>query len=109
MVNRVVYVSGPMSAYPGLNYPAFFEAETRLKTLGYEVLNPARHPKQPSWADYLKLDLADVLRAEVVAVLPGWEASRGAALEVHVAHQLGTPVLPLEVLYSAGPLLDKKE
>lgn len=95
------YISGPMTGYPDLNYPAFFAAEEAVRALGHETLNPARHPSQKSWADYLRLDLADVLAAEQVVVLPGWEASRGAALEVHVAHALGMPVVPIDVLTKA--------
>ena len=91
-----VYISGPMTGYEGFNYPAFNRAETWLTDMGYDVLNPARHPQQATWVDYLRLDLADVLRADAVAVLPGWEASRGAALEVHVAHSLGMTVLPID-------------
>lgn len=94
------YISGPMTGYPDLNYPAFFAAEETVRALGHETLNPARHPAKGSWADYLRLDLADVLAAEQVVVLPGWEASRGAALEVHVAHQLGIPVLPIDQIAS---------
>ncbi len=95
-----IYISGPMTGYPENNYPTFHAAERQLTNLGYETLNPARHPNQESWADYLRLDLADVLRANMVAVLPGWEASRGAALEVHVAHQLGIPVIPINQIAS---------
>lgn len=91
-----VYISGPMSGYPHLNYPAFFAAEELLRAAGHEPLNPARNTEQPSWADYLRLDLADVLTADQLAVLPGWEASRGARLEVHVAHALEVPVLPID-------------
>lgn len=93
---RKIYISGPMSGYEGNNEGAFHDAEHRLRALGYEPLNPARHPVQDSWAAYLKLDIQDVLRADAVAVLPGWEASRGAKLEVHVAHALEIPVMPIE-------------
>ncbi|MFB7798961.1 DUF4406 domain-containing protein [Isoptericola sp. NPDC056134] len=91
-----VYLSGPMTGYPEQNYPAFFAAESVLADLGHLVCNPARQPERATWADYLRADLADVLVADALAVLPGWEASRGAQLEVHVAHALGVPVIPLD-------------
>lgn len=91
-----VYISGPMTGYPDFNYPAFRAAEVALTASGHDVLNPARHPECATWADYLRLDLADVLSAEAIAVLPGWETSRGALLEVHVAHALGMTVLPVD-------------
>ena len=92
-----VYISGPMTGYPEYNHPAFHAAEADLTALGYDVLNPARHPVASgmTWADYLRADLADVILADAVALLPGWEASRGARLEVHVAHALGMSTLPI--------------
>lgn len=95
-----VYLSGPMTGYPKLNFPAFNDAAEQLRAAGYEVLNPAEHGIQPgwTWVDYLRLDLYDVLAAQTIAVLPDWQASRGAALEVHVAQQLGVPVVPVDVL-----------
>lgn len=91
-----IYISGPMTGYDELNYPAFERAEQALRDIGHEPLSPHRHPEQPTWSAYLRLDLRDVLDAEAVAVLPGWQASRGACLEVHVAHALGMTVMPLE-------------
>ena len=91
-----VYISGPMTGYPALNYPAFDAAAQHLAELGHEPVNPAHHPAQPTWADYLRLDLADVLNVDALAVLAGWEASRGAQLEVHVAHALSLPVIPID-------------
>ena len=97
-----VYISGPMTGYSDHNYPAFNAAEDALRLLGHEPLNPARHPAQDSWVGYLRLDLADVLIADGVALLPGWEASRGAVLEVHVAHALGVPTLPIAAWKTAA-------
>jgi len=93
-----IYISGPMTGYPGFNIPAFKDAERALRALGHEVLNPARQGADPAktWADYLRADLLDVVAADAVALLPGWEASRGARLEVHVAHALGMTTLPIE-------------
>lgn len=95
-----VYLSGPMTGYPDHNFPAFNDAAGRLRAAGYQVVNPADAGADPTrtWADYLRADLYDVLAADMVAVLPGWQASRGASLEVHVAQQLGVPVVPVDVL-----------
>lgn len=92
-----VYVSGPMTGHPDYNFPAFAAAVTALTEAGYEVIDPSRHGADPAftWADYLRRDLRDVLDAEILVVLPGWECSRGGGFEVHVAHQLGMTVLPL--------------
>jgi hypothetical protein len=99
-----VYVSGPMTGYPDWNIPAFDVAATHLRTLGYEVLNPADAGADPgkTWDEYLRDDIVLVAQADAIAVLPGWELSRGARLEVHIGHALRMPVLPLDQWRAAG-------
>lgn len=92
------YISGPMSWYPGHNFAAFNAAEGQLRLKGYAVvLNPAARGVIDGWewSDYLKSDLLMLVQADAVATLPGWQESRGACLEVHVAQSLGMPVMPL--------------
>lgn len=48
-----------------------------------------------AWDWYMRHALRMVLDADAVAVLPDWAASRGATLEVAVAHGLQLPVLPV--------------
>ena len=97
-----LYIAGPMSGYPDYNYPAFNDAADRLRDAGFSVLNPAEtdtdeypHDGEPTWEWYMRQTLAMVLEADGLAVLPGWECSRGARLEVDVAHALRLPVKPL--------------
>lgn len=90
----VVYIAGPMSGLPEHNFPAFHAAAEELAAAGFPVvLDPARYAPEPSftWADYMRRALPDVLRAELVAVLPGWYRSRGACLEIFLARTLGVP------------------
>ena len=93
-----LYIAGPMTGLPEYNRPAFFDADGRLRDAGYLTLNPARHEPDDDldWTDYVRAGLSDVLRVDGIAVLPGWECSRGARLEVDVAHALRLPVLPVE-------------
>lgn len=95
---RVLYCSGPMSGIEGHNFPAFDAAAAVLRKTGFVVINPADRGIVYgwSWEDYLRHDLRDLLACEGVAVLPGWEDSRGASLEVHVARALSIPVKPVE-------------
>lgn len=87
---RVVYIAGPMTGLPDHNFPAFNHAEAQLSDAGYRVLNPARHGSgEGTWADYMRHDLADVITADGIALLDGWQASKGATLEVQVANALG--------------------
>lgn len=90
-----LYVAGPMTGLPEYNYPAFHQAAAQLRAAGYDVENPAENLTQSTWDDYLRAGLRQVLTVDGIATLPDWQVSRGAALEVHVAHALRLVVLPL--------------
>lgn len=101
MSPRLVYVCGPMSGYPAFNYPAFNDAAAELRKAGYAALNPVdseRHNisgKPQSWDWYMRHALRMVTDADGIALLPGWEASKGATVEVYVARALGMPIRSL--------------
>jgi NTP pyrophosphatase (non-canonical NTP hydrolase) len=90
---KKLYLCGPMSGIAEYNYPVFHQVASDLKHKGYQITSPARNKPDStmSWADYLRLGLADVLRVEALALLPGWEASQGAQLEVYLAQSLEMP------------------
>lgn len=95
------YISGPMTGLPGFNYAAFNQAAKDLREKGFEVLNPAEnfggatnHPEGRK--AFMRLDMQHVLEAEIIFVLPGWNASPGARLEVAVARELGLDVLDID-------------
>lgn len=93
------YIAGPMSGLPDFNYPAFFAAERTLAASGFEPINPARAEGRSgckTWMDYMRAALRDVADCDGVAALPGWQDSRGAAIEVHLARSLGLPVLSVQ-------------
>lgn len=89
-----LYIAGPMTGYQDHNLPAFAAAAVELAEHNHEPINPGRHGADPTytWADYLRRDLVDLVGADGVAVLPGWESSRGASLEVRTALALEMPV-----------------
>jgi hypothetical protein len=90
-----VYVAGPMSGLPEFNYPAFMEAERLLKEKNYRVENPACNsaPLNPTWENYMRLTIPQMLRCRGIALLDGWEDSRGAKLEVQIAVALGDMIV----------------
>lgn len=96
-----LYLAGPMTGIPEHNYPAFDAAETALRALGAAVLNPTHNEQQnrsgthQTWDWYMRLSIHQVVLSTGVALLPGWEDSRGARLEHHIATELGLDVAPL--------------
>lgn len=99
----VYYISGPMTGYAEHNFPAFAAAATSLRKRGLAVISPAELdalevPGEKPWAYYLRRDLRELTRCDAVAVLPGWRHSKGAKLEVHVARELGMPIVDVETL-----------
>lgn len=109
------YLAGPMTGLAEYNFPAFRTATAELRELGWEVFSPAEvdeaagfNPKtdRPEpLRHYMKHDLPAVLTSDVLVVLPGWQGSKGARLEVHAAVACEIPVLS----YPSLDLLDIDE
>lgn len=90
------YIAGPMTGLPEFNYPAFHAAAEELRAKGVEVENPAENDSGSSgksWDFYIRLALTQLLKCDTILLLPGWETSRGAVLERHVAEALGMEVI----------------
>lgn len=85
-----IYLAGPMAGYPEQNYPAFMRAAKALRDLGYEVYNPAEYeangtdefPLREAFTEYTNYILN---RADIIALLPGYEKSVGATAELSLA------------------------
>lgn len=86
-----VYLAGPMTGLPDLNFPAFHVAAASLRASGYEVVSPAEINSDPSagWIASMRRDIPELCTCDAIALLPGWESSKGAKLELHIARQLG--------------------
>ena len=102
-MKRRIYLSGGMSGVERVDYVRRFgEAERILRRHGYGCINPCRvwacrFPwiyramecvlgKRLAYAVVLCYDLLLLMtRADGIAMLPGWQASRGAQIENFVA------------------------
>ena len=101
-----IYIAGPMTGLPDHNFPAFHAAAERLRQAGWETVNPAENfdgrtdlPRET----YLRADIELLATCDAVAMLPGWEDSRGAKLEYLLAWELNMPVIDVATLQPIGP------
>ena len=89
-----LYLAGKMSGLPDFNYPAFRSEAARLRALGYHVENPAENP-EPScgtWLAYMRMAITQLVQCDAIALLDGWQDSRGACVERTLADGLGLEV-----------------
>ncbi|WP_074953983.1 DUF4406 domain-containing protein [Alicyclobacillus macrosporangiidus] len=88
-----VYLCGPMSGLPNLNREQFLAAANDLRDLGLDVYNPAeqRAPEDP-WALYMRQNIRELMSCQAVALLPGWEFSRGARIKTFLATTVDIPL-----------------
>lgn len=99
-----IYLAGPMSGIEEHNFPAFRAATQSLREHGFEVVSPHEISEtlgvigegtdlnQENYAKCMGADIAALLDVDGVIVLPGWENSRGARIEVLIAQTLCKPV-----------------
>lgn len=103
-----LYIAGPMTGYPDLNFAAFDEAAEQLRAAGYDVINPADEDRrlgidnsdaaqklmgEAEFNEAMKRDIPLVLSVDGVALLPGWRKSRGANIEHDVCRAIGNPAM----------------
>lgn len=113
-----IYLAGPMRGIPNFNFPAFDAAAAKLRSMGHEVFSPADHDRlhcgpeignNPTGDAALaeaqfgftirKAMAADTKwiceQADAIAVLPGWEQSKGARAEFALAECLDLTIIKL--------------
>jgi Domain of unknown function (DUF4406) len=95
-----LYVSGPMTGLPDWNFPAFNTAAAKVRALGHEAVNPVDVNPDPAtpWEMCLRADIKALCDCDGIVLLPGWEKSKGAQLELHIAHRLQMSVHFIETL-----------
>lgn len=83
-----IYLSGAITNDKDFK-AKFLYAERELIKLGHEVINPAKlcdiMPKSTTHSEYMSLCYPLIDMCDIVVVLPNWESSVGANLEVQYA------------------------
>lgn len=97
-----VYIAGPMSGVKEFNIPLFNKVEKDLVNEGYEVVNPVNISKKYVLSDILnegkefgkmlKEQQDEEKRCSILYLLPGWENSIGARMELMVALSNGLEI-----------------
>lgn len=98
MVQRKIYLSGPMTGIPDFNKPAFNAVAEELRSMGFDVFNPVENglPDHAEWLEHMRADIKALMDCTDVVLLPGWESSAGASLEAFIASKLGYKVYPFK-------------
>jgi hypothetical protein len=112
-----IYLAGPMTGIPFFNAPAFNKAAAHLRAQGHEVFNPIENDVSrfgpevistptgnPEEVRHTGLTARKVMEddctwicrhADAIALLPGWDKSKGARAELALAECIGLEVIHL--------------
>lgn len=84
-----------MTGIKKYNYPLFNKVAKKLRSGGHKVINPAEFfggKGDRSREEYMRESVRALLEVEEVLLLPRWEESQGAILEVLIAKELGLKI-----------------
>ena len=100
-----VYLSGKMTGLDkGVYEFNFMRAEQFYKSCGYVVVNPCKLSEallhknpEAEYEDFMKEDLKALKSCTHIALLEGWESSKGANREKAEAEKLGLEIMHLKL------------
>ena len=109
---KKVFLSGPMTGYPGYNFYKFNTIEKELVDAGIECVNPVhickKYKEEHVLADKAVFDkmIAEEQEAErgcdAILLLDGWQMSKGVRLELKIALEMDMQIFLEEDLDTCG-------
>ena len=112
---KKIFLSGPMTGYPGYNFQKFNLVEKQLAEARIECINPVhickKYKEEHVLADKAVFDkmIAEEQEAEMgcdaILLLDGWQMSKGARLELKTALEMDMQIFLEEDLDTAGDML----
>lgn len=108
---KSVYIAGPISGIKNDNKEQFEEFQNKFIDLGFHVINPhdlhtdhntrlmnkklksGEITEKEHHGYFMRVDLSEMCKCDLVAVLPEWEKSKGANIEVRTANDINIPVI----------------
>lgn len=96
-----IYICGPMTGIENFNEQAFTQAESNWRARGYDVVNPwhednVNYEKALGYRACLGKVIKDMMHCDCIAVLKGWNLSKGARQEVFLAYENGMDMFDAE-------------
>jgi uncharacterized protein DUF4406 len=107
-----IYIAGPINGVHNGNREAFAERAKLLASAGYEPVNPwdispgvhqgecigddvavNDEDGEHRYGCLLRADIEVMMFCDGVSLLDGWDKSRGASTEKHVADSIGLPII----------------
>ena len=90
-MEKVLYLSGPISNMPNLNRDNFEVATKMLRSKGFIVINPHEicdGIPASEWDKCMRVCIKRMMDADLLVMLEGWEYSKGANLERAIAYEI---------------------
>lgn len=105
-----VYIAGKVTGEPKHSCALkFATAQKELEKRGYEVVNPIEvvGDLNADWKTAMRKCIAALVECDAICILPDWDESKGARIELELAIKLGLSLLciPSTLL----PILDPRK
>lgn len=106
MIMERIYISAPITGQEETAEARFRDAESLLRSEGYEPVNPyERNKGYAKWEDAVLADLRLLKGCDGIMLCKGWRMSRGCEIERLFARGMGKEIIFEEmlVLERGGP------